>query len=357
MALADRIARHAAALERDGRSPLYVELMRGAAGSAAEGGAVAEVFADGAGSPGSVPALRLMAALHQLVLSGRAPELARFYGSVGGDEPPKGAWESAQATIEHNLDEMRALSGRTVQTNEPGRSAVLYGALLWLADRHRRPVRLLEVGASAGLNLHPDRYEYVVRGRMLSEQGSALSFVEPWEGTPVRDPWSAQSRLAVVERRGCDRAPVDVRTEHGRLTVLSYIWPDESERLARIDQAIEIFRRHDVRVEVGSAAGWVAERLAERRPAGLTVVWQSVVRQYLTDAEREDLDDRLARAGALATDERPMAWVALEPAGDDLSRFGLTCRTWPRHETVMLASSGYHGPPVTWSARAKGMAP
>ncbi len=64
--------------------------------------------------------------------------------------------------------------------------------------------------------------------------------------------------------------------------MLCYIWPDESEWLARIERAIEVARLDTVRVEVGSAAGWITARLAERRPAGLTVVWQSVVRQYLT---------------------------------------------------------------------------
>lgn len=230
-ALADRITRHADALERDRRSPLYIALMRGAADSARRDGPVADVFPDGPGAPGSAPAGRLLAALHHLVLAGDAPQLARYYASVGGEEPLDHAWAAAEATIE---GEVRRLAARTVQTNEPGRSAALYGALLRLADRHRLPIRLLEPGASAGLNLHADRYRYVVAGRPLGDPASRLSFDEPWEGLPVEEPWMVESFLCLSERCGCDPAPIDVSTQEGALALLSYIWPDELDRLARI---------------------------------------------------------------------------------------------------------------------------
>lgn len=67
-----------------------------------------------------------------------------------------------RATLHEHFDWIRERLPRTVQTNEPGRSAVLYAVLLWLADRHRRPIRLLEIGASAGLNLHADCFAYAV---------------------------------------------------------------------------------------------------------------------------------------------------------------------------------------------------
>ena len=347
-ALADRITRHAAVLERDRRSPLYVTLMRGAADSARAGGPVADVFPDGPGAPGSVPAGRLMAALHHLVLAGDAPQLARHYPSVGGQEPPDHAWTAAEATIEDNLEELRRLAARTVQTNEPGRSAALYGALLRLADRHRLPMRLLELGASAGLNLHADRYRYVVTGRPLGDPASRLSFEEPWEGLPVGDPWMVEGFLCLVERCGCDLAPIDVSTQEGALTLLSYIWPDEPDRLARIREAIAIARAHRAIVEAAGAVARLERRLAEPHPGRLTVVGQSVMRQYLEATERRQLEDRMEQAGTDATEEQPLAWVALEPGADYLSNFKVTCRSWPGDARVTLADSGAHGPPVGW---------
>jgi hypothetical protein len=101
--LADRLDGFATWLERAGRSPLYIELLRGAARDAAAGGAVARAF-DGIELPsGSVPALRLMAALHYLVLRGEAAPLARFYASAGGDKPPDGAWRVAEATLSEHF--------------------------------------------------------------------------------------------------------------------------------------------------------------------------------------------------------------------------------------------------------------
>jgi hypothetical protein len=90
--LADRFRRHADALARGGRSPLCIELMRGAAADLDRGGVVADLFAGIASPPGSVPALRLLAALHRLVLAGSAPRLAAHYPSAGGTRPPAGAW-------------------------------------------------------------------------------------------------------------------------------------------------------------------------------------------------------------------------------------------------------------------------
>ncbi|MBW3608016.1 MAG: DUF2332 domain-containing protein [Actinobacteria bacterium] len=111
----------AAELERDGRSPLYVELMRGAADDADAGGIVATIFAGDPATRASVPELRLLAALHHVVLSGAAPELARYFPSAGGDAPAAGAWSVARRTIAEHGDVIRALARRTVQTNEPRR--------------------------------------------------------------------------------------------------------------------------------------------------------------------------------------------------------------------------------------------
>lgn len=343
----------AAELERAGRSRLCVELMRAAAGDAEAGGIVAALFRDDPATPGSVPELRLLAALHDLVLRGDAPELARHYPSAGGEAPAAAAWPAARRALAEHEPFIRARLGRTVQTNEPGRWVGLYGGLLWLAERHGLPVRLLEIGASAGLNLNADRFRYVVGGAVLGDPSSPLSFDEPWRGTPVADPAATAARLSVAERAGCDRRPLDAASREGRLELLSYIWPDEPERLARVARAAEVAARHPVAIARRSAGAWLDAQLAAPRPDVLTVVWQSVVNQYLDDGERAAIRAAFGRAGG-----GPLVWLTLEPspAGSDDGTFELRCRERPQRDRGdagrLLARAGYHGPPVVWELGA-----
>jgi hypothetical protein len=106
--LADRFRRHSDSLRRSHRSPLYEELMRAAAEDIDRSGVVAQLFETVPTPAGSVPQLRLLAALHYLVLSGRAPALAAFYPSAGGREPVRAVWPVARATLLEHLDWLRA---------------------------------------------------------------------------------------------------------------------------------------------------------------------------------------------------------------------------------------------------------
>jgi hypothetical protein len=99
----------------------------------------------------SALALRLMGAVHRLVLRGDASDLARHYPSAGGS--PHEPWPVFLATLRDHADELRRLLDDPVQTNEPARCGALLGGFLEIARRTHLPLRLLEVGASAGLNL------------------------------------------------------------------------------------------------------------------------------------------------------------------------------------------------------------
>ena len=336
---------------RGAGSALTAAVLEGAADELDAGGAVAALLRPlEADPPGSVPALRFAGALHRLVLERRAPALAVHYPSVGGT--PGDVWPAARAVVEEHLDVLRERVRRPVQTNEVGRSSVLLGGLLEVVRRWPLPVRLLEVGASGGLNLLLDRYAHeVADGVVLGDPASPVRLVRPWRGTPP--PGSA---VRIAERRGCDPSPLDPTSTEDRLTLTSYVWADQAERFARLRGALALAAQDPPRVERLGAADFLARELAEPAPGVVTVVWHSVVRQYLDPDERDRAGELLAAAGARATVDAPLAhlWMEPERTGRDRFAFRLGLTTWPGGRTDVLADCQGHGPPVEWRPASRG---
>jgi hypothetical protein len=340
-------------------SPLYEGLLLRAADDATAGGPLWRVYEGRDVAAADSAPLALMGAVHRLVLTDRAPGLARWFPSAAiavGSEPeptyPAGAWPEFLAVVDGLHDDVAALLDHPIQTNEVGRSAALLGGFLEVA-RLGLPMRLAEIGASAGLNLRWDRYRYE----------------DAWgdPASPVRFPavFAAGGRPSldvpaiVVERSGCDRSPVDPTTEDGRLTLMSYVWADQVERFARLKGAIEVAREVPATVERADAFDWLAGRISRRRPGTATVVFHSVVALYFSSDERGRLASMLADAGGQATADEPLAWLRLEhrdtgdPTAPGWSRLGnpeVRLTAWPGGEERLLAVSGAHGPPVRWLA-------
>jgi hypothetical protein len=346
--LPTRFMRHADSVERAGRSPLSVALMRGAAEDVESGGVLAGLV-EGIPLPaGQAPALRVLAALHRAVLEGLAPRLDPYYPSVGGTLAPDGVWSAAEETLRENADYFRHYLQRGVQTNEPGRSAALFGVLLWLTALYRRPISLYEIGASAGLNLLVTDYAYRVDGTVLGRQGSPVVFDEPWTSAPVPDPSAFDRELLVAERCGCDVAPIDARSPDGRLTLMSYIWADETERIARMRAALAVAEEKPPVVYEESADTWLPRILRSSSGNSVRLVWQSVMAQYLTSEVRSAVTDRIDEAGASADEQYPLVHARMEPAVQPVPSFQVVVSRWPGGTETTLAQAGDHGPPVRW---------
>lgn len=340
----DVVAFQAIGCEQAG-SPLYGRILTGVADDLRAGGPSSDLLADRGDDPfGSALALRLMGAVHRVVLEGRAPDLAAFYPSVGGRPDAGDPVRPFLAAIAQHRDEISRRIDDGVQTNEVGRSAVLVGGYADVARRTGLPLRVLEVGASAGLNLRWDHYGYDTGAGVSGDPTSPLIFSGAWTGPPPTLPPAFQ----VGERRGCDRNPLDATTDEGRLTLLSYVWPDQVDRIARLDAAIEVARRVPAPVDRVPAPEWIADQLADPRTGVATVVTHSIVMQYLSADARHRFREAVADAGRRATAAAPLAWLRMEPAGD---RAELRCTQWPSGEDVVLGTAGYHGRPIWWNQR------
>ena len=329
-------------------SDLYSEILRVVARDVAADGPVAALLEPVADAPfGDAVILRYLAALHLLVLDGRAPVLARQFPSAGGS-PGRGLEAAVRAAAIEHAGEIADRLTQGVQTNEVGRSAALLGGYLEVA-RLGLPLRVLEVGASAGLNLLFDRYRYVAApGRSFGPAGSALVFDRPWFAS-VPD---LTTPIEVVERRGSDIAPIDVASAEGRQRLRSFVWGDQLDRLARLDAALAVAAADLPVVDRAPAPAWLADQLAEPRPGCATVVSHSIMFQYLSDDGRRAMLAAIDAAGRAATPEAPFAWLRLEPGGDQAE---LRLTAWPGGTTHLLGRSSYHGPPVVWLAPAGGV--
>lgn len=322
------------------RGHLYGVLLAELADDLEAGGPAAEICRDVMGvARGDVVQLRLLAGLHRIVLRGDAPELAPFYPSLGGTADPEDAWPLVRSVLEAHVEELRAALHSPPQTNEVGRSACLAVGLFRAVRRHGlRRVRLLEPGASAGLNLLVDHYRFVGPDWSWGPQESPL--VLDTEVAGVRP-----EPLEVVERRGCDLSPVDASAGEARW-LTSFVWPHHVDRHARLAAALDVVRRHAVAVDRAPAAQWVEQQLAtEPGEDVLTVVWQSITEQYWPVEERE------AVAGAIeaARARMPLAHISMEGVPPRPSEAEWTVAEHGpelRVDGDLVARSGFHGPPL-----------
>lgn len=344
MTLVERIRTQAGDCAEMG-SPLYASLLEQAATDVEAGGPVAAVLAGHEDDRGaSALALRLLGAVHRLVLSGLAPELAARYPSTGGDGDAEGAWSAFRSVVADQGEAIRPLLATPPQTNEVGRSAALLGGFLVVAAETGLGLRLLEIGCSAGLNLRFDRFGYRSGEQVWGDPASPVQLVEPWSegGRPPLD-----VEVSVTERWGCDVAPIDPLTPEGRRALLSYVWPDQPVRLALLRGAIEVAAAVPAVVERGDAAVWLERRLADPVPGVATAVFHSVMRQYLDDEGRAAIDLLLRRAAERASVEAPVAHLAMEPDAGYAS-MAVRLTIWPGGEERVVALAGGHGPPVRW---------
>jgi hypothetical protein len=334
--------KQAAACARLG-SPFTARLLELAAERLDRAGALSRTVLGWRGDPlADALALRLAGGLHALVLSGAAPELAAAYPGGARADDPAALWPEVAQALEAHADYLGRFLERPPQTNEVARSAVLLGGFLTVAAETGLPFRLLEIGASAGLNLLFDAYAYDLADASWGPQDAPLRLSPTWEGAlPVLVP------VEIRARSGCDRAPIDPRRPDDCLRLRAYVWADQPARRHRLEAALDVVAGTDLRVERADAADWVERHLAEPVSGAATVLFHSIVWQYLPRETRDRVAAAIARGGRRAAPDSPLAWLRMEPAADRAhAELRLTLR--PGADERLLAHADYHGRWVRW---------
>lgn len=287
--------------------------------------------------------LRPIGGLHALVRSGQLPGLATHY-------PP------------HQLPDMTILSAAVMaaireadeallpwlasppQTNEVARSGVLMPGLLVIADATGLPLALHELGSSAGLNLRLDHYAYELGGLVIGPGLAPITLSPEWHGAPPPD-----ARVRVTSRKGVDQNPLDICDQQTRDRLLAYVWPDQPERLQRLESALTAAAMDPPVIDRADAADWVEQQVW---PAAgvVTVVFHSIAFQYFPMAARARIAAHMRRVGQEATVDAPVAWLRFEL--DDPEQIGppptLRLQIWPGGEDRLLARVHPHGALVHW---------
>jgi hypothetical protein len=285
--------------------------------------------------------LRLGGAAHYRALRGLAPEIAAHYPSTGGDGDVDAAWQAIIADVHANVREYDLLFERQVQTNEVARALPVLGAMLSLTHATRLPLRVFEIGSSAGLVLNFDRYRYAGDGWTW---GDIASPVKLQNRTASGAPQHLDAPLRVLERRGCDLHPLDPSSDEDAYTLLSFIWPDQRERFQRLRAAIEVARAHPPEIASGDGIAW-ARNTATPQDGTATVVLHTVITEHMTADVRASLRDAFDALAARATATAPFAWIRMEPGE---SGYDTLLTQWPGESETLIARSDGHAQNLRW---------
>ena len=299
-------------------SPIYEQLTRDIADSA-------DVLRFLMSLPTDRHQPNLLLAAATLILN-RPPDIALLTGMVA-----------------RRADELRAtMLSRTTQTNEPARCAVLLPLLAALPQ----PLALIEVGASAGLCLLPDRYGYDWgRERIVPVHPDAPVF-----HCDVTDPLSLPTALPrVVWRAGLDLNPLDVASDQDVAWLRALIWPEQDDRRRTLQAALTVARREPPRVVRGDLLSDLVPLMAEAPVDATLVVFHSAVLAYVTPPEqRLSFVDAVRRSRA--------TWISNEHAGVFPHIRARAPKPAPRNRFLLSvdgepkAWTGPHGQSLEWFA-------
>ena len=315
--LAERYRRFAAD-EARGVSPHYERLTQDIAASAAILHFLSELPA-----PRRQPNLLLGAAT---LIAGRPPDIA-----------------SLTEMVARRADALRTMMlARTTQTNEPGRCAVLLPLLAALPQ----PLALIEVGASAGLCLLPDRYGYDWGSVRLPPTGDGAPIFRCTVTGSAPLP-AAQPR--VVWRAGIDLNPLDVASDEDMAWLEALIWPEQDERRRNLRAALAVARRDPPRIVRGDLLHDLEPLMAEAPAEATLVVFHTAVLAYVTppEARQRFVDTVHASRAVWISNETPRVFPDIAARVSQPAphwRFLLAVDGEPK------AWTGPHGQSLDWSS-------
>lgn len=361
-------------------SPLYAALTALVSRDLQEDGPIGQVLA-AAPERQRIPNL-LFAAVQRTLFDEPGDPLAAYYPSLGGTRAPDARLGQAFTAfvLEHRERIEAVLATGETQTNEALRAAQLFPAFGWAQACTRRPLALIEVGASAGLLLHADRYAYVYE----FEDGSALAAGEgSADGVPdlhcaVRGPADQAAEalrpfvtkpLRIASRVGLDINPLDPADPEARAWLDALIWPEHADRRARLRAALDHAERRPVRLRRGDALRILPDAVDGVPGTAIPCVFTSNSLGHWTRESRAEFAGLIRRLGAhrdlvcIIKDLNRIGFglftgrpdePAPDPAAEYYETLGAVVFLGGREQLFRLGHCELHGVGLTWSPRPVG---
>ena len=353
-------------------SPLYTVLSQYVSDDLAAGGYFTEVL-DRAPERQRIPNL-LFASVHRVLFDHPDDALAQYYPSLGGTRKPDEELTKVfvDFVARHRAEIDPLLATGETQTNEVLRSAQLLPAFTWVQATMRRPLGLIEIGPSAGLLLHTDRYDYryefadgtVVAGGEASADGVPTLHC-PIHGacTPEQLTPFVTRPLRISSRVGLDLNPLSPADPDARAWLRALVWPEHTERRERLEAALAHAERRPVKLRKGDALRILADAVDSVAGNAIPCVFVSNSLPHWSPEGREDLVNLVRELGS----RRDLVFIVKEahriglglftgkpdpavPEGQDVHEvLGAVVYLGGRERLFRLGAAGMHGTWLDWA--------
>ena len=316
--------------------------------------------------------LILLAAVHHLLLSGADGALGAYYATVAGDAArpvDDQLYPTFAAFCDAHRSELEALvASHTTQTNEARRTVVTLPALGLVGADSGLPLSLLEVGASAGLNLLLDRFSFRIGSVEAGVADSPVRLECEVRGDLLPP---VPATVPIAWRLGVDLSPLDARDPATRAWLRALVWPEHRDRMAILDAALAIAEQDPPPLVRGDLTTDLSALGAGAPGAAALVVVSTWVLAYVSPALRQTFVGQLRQ---LAAERGRNIWLVAGEGQSILASLGLDltaeppdgygpsmlalCRFRPdgSEESRLLAECHAHGRWIRWLDAASAVA-
>jgi hypothetical protein len=302
--------------------------------------------------PGQPPANLLFGAVHYLLHRNYSASLAKYYPSLTPNpQPPAEAYPAFRDFCLKHADAIEhLLKTRTVQTNEIRRSAYLFLAFSVIANlAGGRPLALIEIGPSAGLNLMWDRYRYNYGEYGVFGPNNSPVHIECALRGEKRPPYP-QGVPQIAYKVGLDLKPIDIQDADQVLWLQALIWPEHLERALLLKQAIEVAQQAPPRLLAGNGIELLPDAVRGSPAEAVVCVFHTYTLYQFPHEARERLAAVIA---AQAASQEQFYYLSAEWLDSPQPKLELTIFRNGQPDKHLLAYCEAHGRWIEWLAAEK----